>query len=304
MVYTGETPIEHNGKKVVAFLESGEWTVPDGVTRVDVLVVAGGGSGGAGNHVAGGGGGAGGVIFEEDFSITDESSPISITVGDGGEGVEDSSRESGNKGENSVFLTLTAIGGGGGGGRESSANDGGSGGGGGHHGDGIAGSTEDSTQGYDGGDAGAWDGSWYRTGGGGGGSGENGNDATSSACGDGGDGLDYSTQFGTTYGEDGVFAGGGGGSDKEHNNPGSGGLGGGGDGASYDVSIPTEDINAKENTGGGGGATNAEANSYSGNGGSGIVIIAYEEPFEVTTNAATNVSFESATLNGEIGGLE
>ena len=56
MVYTGETPIEHNGKKVVAFLESGEWTIPDGVTKVDVLVVAGGGGGGTRE---GGGGGAG-----------------------------------------------------------------------------------------------------------------------------------------------------------------------------------------------------------------------------------------------------
>jgi len=50
------------------FTSSGSWTVPAGVTRVDVLVVAGGGggfgNGGAGNAGAGGSGFARVIWFE------------------------------------------------------------------------------------------------------------------------------------------------------------------------------------------------------------------------------------------------
>ena len=55
---------------------SGTWTVPAGITSVDVLVVAGGG-GGAGN--AGGGGGAGGVVRNTAYSVT-PGATISLTI--------------------------------------------------------------------------------------------------------------------------------------------------------------------------------------------------------------------------------
>ena len=35
MTYKGEPLITVGGKKIVAFLESGEWTVPSGITNVD-----------------------------------------------------------------------------------------------------------------------------------------------------------------------------------------------------------------------------------------------------------------------------
>jgi len=62
-----------------------DWTVPTGLTEVDVLVVGGGGGGGA---RVGAGGGAGGFVEQ---SITSLSSPVSVTVGAGGSGASSSS---------------------------------------------------------------------------------------------------------------------------------------------------------------------------------------------------------------------
>ena len=59
MPYTGETPIEKDDYVIVAFKESGEWEIPEGVSQVDVLVVAGGG--GRSNTTTRYGGGAGDV---------------------------------------------------------------------------------------------------------------------------------------------------------------------------------------------------------------------------------------------------
>ena len=88
---------------------TGSWSVPAGVTEIDVLVVGGGGAGGArsGSGYAGGGG-AGGLVFVQGYDVSGYGSTVSFSVGSGGAGTS----TSGNPGSNSVFGNLTAIGGG------------------------------------------------------------------------------------------------------------------------------------------------------------------------------------------------
>jgi hypothetical protein len=110
---------------------SGTFSVPSGITSVDVLVVAGGGGGGC---WVGSGAGAGGLIYRPAFPVTPGGS-ISYTVGAGGGGATNSGYSQlgdaqpnqlteyrGNEavnaakaGQDSVFGTLTALGGGRGG---------------------------------------------------------------------------------------------------------------------------------------------------------------------------------------------
>ena len=109
-----------------SFNSSGTFSVPSGLTAVDVLVIAGG-AGGAPNPGTEtvGGGGAGGLIFMPNSPVTPGGS-VSVTVGSGG-GV-------GQNGQDSAFGTLTAKGGGTGGLQpqpDSAGRPGGSGGGGG-----------------------------------------------------------------------------------------------------------------------------------------------------------------------------
>jgi len=89
-----------------SFTSSGTFSVPSGVTSIDVLVVAGGGGGGGGRSASpagtyyGGGGGGGGLIFFPAYPVT-PGGTIAVTVGCGG-----SSGPSGNKGQSgqdSVF---------------------------------------------------------------------------------------------------------------------------------------------------------------------------------------------------------
>jgi hypothetical protein len=96
---------------------TGSWTVPAGVSEVDVLVVGGGGgsgrtTGGGGNN--GGGGGSGGLVFIQDYQITKYGSSVTYSVGSGGAG-SDSSSKKGTSGGPTTFGNLTALGGGGGG---------------------------------------------------------------------------------------------------------------------------------------------------------------------------------------------
>jgi len=98
---------------------SGSFSVPSGLTAVDVLVVGGGGGGGCVYHA--GGGGAGGLIYRPAFPVTPGGS-ISYSVGDGGagganpNGLSPAGATGGSQlnGQNSTFGTLTALGGGGG----------------------------------------------------------------------------------------------------------------------------------------------------------------------------------------------
>ncbi len=103
---------QSGGGTIVALttVESGTWTVPAGVSSVDVLLVAGGGGGGKN---WGGGGGAGRVLYSASFAVT-AGADLNYTVGGGGAG-SPSSSDSGTNGDNTTFDTLTALGGGGGG---------------------------------------------------------------------------------------------------------------------------------------------------------------------------------------------
>jgi hypothetical protein len=265
---------------VQSFTSSGTFSVPTGITTVDVLVVAGGGSGGSEHGSTGnGGGGAGGLLFVPSFSVT-PGGTVSVTVGCGGAGIPDSQSAQGNDGQDSVFGTLTAKGGGGGGGTPSDGRAGGSGGGGGGP-CGAAGSANQPTQpgqsgaygfGSNGGSGGNPFGTpLFGAGGGGGGAGGAGtNGQPSPAGGDGGpggDGRAYTIADGTTpvY-----YAGGGGGSAS--NVPGAAqGSGGQGGGSPGQDSAPTSPGGANK----GGGTGGARAALATGTGGKGIVIVRY-----------------------------
>ena len=230
---------------------SGNWTVPDNVYEIDILVVAGGGSGGN-KHPSmsyyGGGGGAGGLIWIRNVTSIGgvdiiPGNNISYVVGEGGVGYV----SNGFKGENSVFGNLTAIGGGYG---SRYGGDGGDGGSGGGCGDAVV-----PNYGGDGvqPDQSGWSGIYghgYRSlnctvtyhGTHGGGAGGVGGYSTI------GPGMDLSDFFGTDYGDNGVFA------------------RGGKQGALYE--------DGGDNTGYGG--------STKGDGGSGVVLLRWKYFYNIT----------------------
>lgn len=252
---------------------SHDWTIPDGVTEVDVLIVGGGGGGGTStsfNGAGSGGGGAGGLIYLESLDISLYSNPVSINVGAGGEPGA-MGNISGNNGGNSAFGALTSLGGGGGIGGNGQGNSGGSGGGsrGASGGDGLQPGSSDGGFGYRGGNSGDSPLGAGATGGGGAGSAAE--DLAGIAWekgGDGGVGLAYDISGSLTW-----YAGGGGGGAAQVTTPvGLGGQGGGGNGGNDDIA-PTPGVNG---TGGGGGGGNN--NRQGARGGDGIVIIRYVIP--------------------------
>jgi len=238
-----------DGRIIVRFTGgTGTWTVPAGVTNVEVLVVGGGGGGAAGGTWNADGGGAGGLVYTNSYNVTAGGS-ISVTVGTGG--VARSSYGDGNSGNNSVFGQLIAYGGEGGlqtrGGNQ-------------------GGYSIDAGTNITSGKLGA---------------------THAGSNGGGGAGANGFGNFGASYGGDGVqnnitgtmsyYAGGGGGGYSGDNN--SGGLGGGGKGASEGLSPPELNGPGHGGTnglGGGGGAS--RDNVVSGAGGSGIVILSYPDP--------------------------
>jgi|GEM_PF-6932655 len=230
---------------------SASWTIPSGVTEVEVLVVAGGG--------------AGGLISNLAYTLSAgelAAGYVSLTVGGGG--------ATATAGSNSTFGTLTAVGGGAGGaysGGNGAA--GGSGGGGAGKGSAPAGSGGAGTSGQGNtGGAGTVNGS-FPAGGGGGGAGAAGALSTTNAGGAGGAGLDCGANFGADAGDNGFFAGGGGGGAWDGGNVvGIGGSGGGG-GRPY-ANAGTVGIN-----GTGGGGSGGIAGSTGKAGGSGTVIVQY-----------------------------
>lgn len=261
-----------------AFLSSGTWSVPTGVTRANILVVAGGGSGGTtsngGQSYRGSGGGAGGLIYIPNWDLTGSSS-YTITVGLGGAvGVGTAQN-----GQNSTVVgttkTLTALGGGHGGFSDNTNNHqaGGSSGGGWYPGYASKphtqpANTSDGVNTYNttgwGNDAGTSGGSPSYGAGGGGAGGIGGSYNTSQL---GGIGRDYSSVFGTGYGDSGWFASGGsfGGYQTDFT---SKAQGGGGAGYNSNTNVPSNaNANGLSNTGGGGGS--------GGHGGSGVVLIKY-----------------------------
>jgi hypothetical protein len=279
-----------------SFTSSGTFSVPSGVSSVDVLVVAGGGGGGAyrqttSNFYTGaGGGGAGGLIFRPGFPVT-PGGTVTVTVGDGGVTGSPNVGTS-NSGQDSVFGTLTAKGGGRGsqaGNVDSplGAEQGGSGGGGNRD---EAGSTaiqptqpgDSGTYGF--GNPGGDTGGSETTGSGGGGAGQPGTTSSAGNPGPGGAGRAYTIADGSSpvY-----YAGGGGGggsgAPSHPGNPGGAGQGGGGVGGvgrGQPRGPANEGGAGQANTGGGGGGaggscTSNQSTTRGGQGGKGIVIVRY-----------------------------
>jgi hypothetical protein len=276
---TGGVEYKFGSYTVHVFLSNGDFEVlpGDGLT-CDVLVVAGAGSGGRYS----GGGGAGGLIYHSGRSIAQGTHSAVIGAG----GVQGYTYQ-GTVGEDTTFNSLTAKGGGYAGGQTVVGGVGGSGGGGGY--DNLSGNDkaggasnqssvggDSSTYGFgNAGGQGHTHTQWgIYAGGGGGGAGAAGVDGIADPgtriAGNGGVGKDYSTVFGTTYGESGWFAGGGGSLIQAGAGftGGVGGVGGGGDG-----SLSGCGDAGMANTGGGGGGGHGWASC--GTGGSGIVIIRY-----------------------------
>jgi alpha-tubulin suppressor-like RCC1 family protein len=275
-----------------------------------LLMVAGGGGGGG--TIAGGGGG-GGLLYNETASFT--SSQKTIIVGDGGIGggnIDQGTNNAGKRGhDTSVSGFTTVIGGGAGGGY--SANDadtpsyGGSGGG---YKTTYTDYSATTGQGNQGGEITGY------AGGGGGGAGEVGADSGNAYSGAGGDGLNYSSVFGTTYGESGWFSGGGGGGGRNDNNagnagPSSGGLGGGGNGdhnGNTTISLSSA-MNGQLHTGGGGGGGgwngSKPSGSIGGKGGSGIVLIKKLGPVNPPTlnfDGYNKLTIDNVDLRGYVEG--
>ncbi len=237
------------------------WTVPCGVTSIDYLVVAGGGGGGGeiATGVSGSGGGAGGLVYATGVNVsTLGTSPLTVTVGYGGNGGY-SRPGSGTNGGSSVLGNITATGGGYGTSYQGTAGGGGSGGGAGCYG-GTRG--HGNGQGHDGGTASNYGGA------GGGGSSVDGGSTTSYDGGNGGDGTSINiTGFAV------IYAGGGGGGRYSTGAFGIGGSGGGGTANSQVGGSGTNNLGG----GGAGGGSNT-VNCTGGAGGSGIVIIRYLTP--------------------------
>jgi len=244
------------------FLNSGTFT-PSQTLSTEYLVVAGGGGGG-GNR--GGGGGAGGYLTASGFSVTAQSSAITIGAG-GSQGAE---AVQGGNGGNSVFSTITSTGGGGGGGNSvngiATGKSGGSGGGGGLY-NGTAGAASPSGQGNAGGAGSAND-----VGAGGGGASATGANAPASGGNGGNGGAGSSSSInGTATTRAGGGGGGGGGSTGAGGTGGAGGGGAGGNGTASTAGSGTTNTGG----GGGGGAAGTPGPYEGAPGGSGIVIIRY-----------------------------
>lgn len=252
----GLTPtmsVRGDGKAVAKFTNvgTGTWTVPAGVTEVEVLVVGGGG----GNDVWSGGAGAGGMYFNSSYSVT-PGTPMTVTVGGGGVGLNYDKGGLANSGQLSQFGTQLIAYGGNGGADYSTANGGNQGG---YSTDG--GSTI--VPGQAPAEPRAW--GWWS------GSGAGAPGTQGGAV--GGIGAPCSITGTEVY-----YAGGGG-----KNENGAGGQGGGGHG-SYTFG-GVADPGAPNTGGGAGGSWGGNPGA---NGGSGVVIVAY-------TSAATfyTVSFDS-----------
>ncbi|HBI33866.1 MAG TPA: hypothetical protein DDY44_01795 [Candidatus Moranbacteria bacterium] len=124
---TGGTITTSGEYTVHTFTGSGTF-VPNNEMDVEVLVVAGGGGGGGGEPSAGDSGGGGGAGGYRTANLTISSESHNVTVGAGGAGAAGTSLP-GNKGNDSIFDSITAAGGGAGGIEGGSGGAGGSGGG-------------------------------------------------------------------------------------------------------------------------------------------------------------------------------
>ena len=239
------------------------WT-PASTITADVLRIAGGGGGGS-HH--GGGGGGGGVVYNTNQILSGQKSIVIGNGGEGGYGTGTTEHRYGLNGKNTYFSGLNAAIGGGGGSGQGNITSGGSGGSGGGSFASTVGGSPTTGQGYKGGDNVGDDGA--AGGGGAGGAGSNNNGRSG---GNGGLGINYTSTFGTTYGDSGWFSSGGGGGSSTNGGAGSASQGGGTNGSNTSSFI----TDADSHTGGGGGGSGWNGNNTAqlgGNGGSGIVLI-------------------------------
>ena len=267
-------------ERIYVFTCNTNWTIPGIATdeepldEAEILIVAGGGGGGRGTSA--GGGGAGGLIYIPS-ELLPSGSVVSVIVGTGGNG-STATNQKGGDGQNSGFLTYTAIGGGGGGSNNNTVRDGnlgGSGGGGARQGSNGSGGTGSGGQGNIGAN-GSSQGANLR-GGGGGGAGGAGTTGQGSKAGNGGDGVSSNISNSNIF-----YAGGGGGTSNNSgaDRQGDGGSGVGGNGSGSGA--------------GGNGSTPGSAggagSTQGGNGANGIVIV--KQAFKVLP-----VEFQSYEVN-------
>jgi hypothetical protein len=261
-------------------------------TPMEVLIVGGGGSGGS--RGGGGGGGAGEVVdLQSSAGFTLNPGVYTLTVGAGG--VAPSPLHTGGRGgngQNSVFMSIQALGGGAGGGVDyqssavlENANAGGSGGG--ATSTGTVGGAQQGAGGYNSyrfGNAGGLGSQGQNAnyvGGGGGGAGASGGAgvaAQMSQRGPGGEGG-VGRQVAITGTQVYYGGGGGGGGYCSSVGGGAGGLGGGGNGADSGNAQSGQTGQANTGGGGGGGDETCGSTSVAGGktGGSGIVIVAIQQ---------------------------
>jgi hypothetical protein len=261
-------------------------------TPMEVLIVGGGGSGGS--RGGGGGGGAGEVVdLQSSAGFTLNPGVYTLTVGAGG--VAPSPLHTGGRGgngQNSVFMSIQALGGGAGGGVDyqsstvlENANAGGSGGG--ATSTGTVGGAQQGAGGYNSyrfGNAGGLGSQGQNAnyvGGGGGGAGAAGGAgvaAQMSQRGPGGEGG-VGRQVAITGTQVYYGGGGGGGGYCSSVGGGAGGLGGGGNGADSGNAQSGQTGQANTGGGGGGGDETCGSTSVAGGktGGSGIVIVAIQQ---------------------------
>lgn len=274
---------------------------------VDYLVVAGGGSGSL--QGAGGGGGlrtsytlptgntGGGLTAESSLALATTTNYI-VSVGPGGTDSYSSGGSSEN-GTNSKFgvigSEIESTGGGGAGSTSGDAasatgKNGGSGGGAGANSNGSPGNGT-TGQGYIGGTALFFGGS-YAGGGGGGASGPGGNSASNTVAGNGGAQLNVAIT-GASIG----YAGGGGGSLYGTGTVGTNDSSAGA--AAPSSSSSASGGSAPVNLGGGGGGANHKSgtsNIFGGTGGSGVVILRYPDAYTISeTTSPTVLTFTTAT---------
>jgi hypothetical protein len=262
IIPTSTDTTSRSGWTILTFTAgSGEWTVPIGVTTVEVLVVGGGGSG----MWQGGGGGGGGFYGTTGLGVT-PGTEINVTVGAGGIAQPNRAVDTGSypvgevsgSGRESVFGSLIAYGGEGGKFVWTSSG----------AGYGQGGTSGMNNQNLGGGLVADLPNNSY---GSGSGAGVKGTVGTSAA---GGAGLSSSITGLTQW-----YGGGGG---ALVNGP---GTDGGGNGANGPWGTPG--LAGAANTGGGGGAGYG---APGGNGGTGIVIVAYQAIPEPSTCALVGIA--------------
>ena len=285
------------GREII--LSSRNFSVPSGVTLLD-LVMAGGGGGAGKSRNGAGGGGAGGVKHPTGLAV-DPGASLPAVIGAGGAGSAGSTTSDGSPGGDTTFLGQTAHGGSGGGGQNQNAPGGGGSGGGapGHSGTTFIGGAGIAGEGNKGGNGKENIIVNSRSGGGGGGAGADGLNGTGGASpGNGGAGVNAAPWLGGAFlyaspvgpggelilipvGEDGWIGGGGAGgrTSQAGGAVGAGGQGGGGDGRDGDTATGYAGLDGSGGGGGAGGANGSLGTAGTGGqGASGLLVITYDQP--------------------------